>query len=91
MADLVKDIDTIVVVLMENRSFDHMLGYLGLPPFNLLVDGLQNAGGPRYGNPYNGQSHLPFRASRLDMPHVPPHEREWIANQIGALARNQAQ
>jgi phospholipase C len=22
------DIDTIVVVIMENRSFDHMLGYL---------------------------------------------------------------
>ena len=33
MADL-NDIKTIVVVLMENRSFDHMLGFLSLPPFN---------------------------------------------------------
>ena len=24
-------IDTIVVVILENRSFDHMLGYLNLP------------------------------------------------------------
>ena len=28
MADLVRDIDTIGVVLMEHRSFDHILGYL---------------------------------------------------------------
>jgi phospholipase C len=26
-----EDIDTFVVVIMENRSFDHMLGYLNLP------------------------------------------------------------
>jgi phospholipase C len=24
------DIDTIVIVIMENRSFDHMMGYLSL-------------------------------------------------------------
>src|ERR1700720_2544492 len=89
MADLIKDIDTIVIVLMENRSFDHMLGYLGLPPFNLKVEGLQNAGGPRYGNPYNGQSYLPFHMSRLDLPHDPPHERDPIANQIGAVINSQ--
>ena len=35
-------IKTIVVVMMENRSFDHMLGYLSLPPFNRTeVDGLK--------------------------------------------------
>ncbi len=85
MADLIKDIDTVLIVLMENRSFDHMLGSLGLPPFRLAVDGLQNAGGPRYGNPYNGGSYLPFHMSRLDMPHDPPHERAPIANQIGAV------
>ena len=36
-------IKTIVVVMLENRSFDHMLGYLSLPPFNQSeVDGLSN-------------------------------------------------
>jgi phospholipase C len=89
MADLIKDIDTVVIVLMENRSFDHMLGYLGLPPFNLALDGLQNASGPRYANPYNGQSYLPFHMNRLDMPHDPPHERQPIANQIGSVINGQ--
>ena len=43
MADLIRDIDTVVIVLMENRSFDHSLGYLGLPPFNLPLEGLQKS------------------------------------------------
>ena len=29
--DLIK---TIVVVMMENRSYDHLLGYLSLPPWS---------------------------------------------------------
>jgi phospholipase C len=33
----------VVVLMMENRSFDHMLGYLGLPGGLAGVDGLQNA------------------------------------------------
>jgi phospholipase C len=35
------DIEHFVIVMMENRSFDHMLGYLSLPgPDALAVDGL---------------------------------------------------
>jgi phospholipase C len=33
MPDL-DDIKTIVIVKMENRSFDHIHGYLSLPPHN---------------------------------------------------------
>lgn len=37
-------IDTIIFVMMENRSFDHMLGYLSLAgPKRLPVDGLQSS------------------------------------------------
>jgi hypothetical protein len=38
-------IGTIVVVIMENRSFDHALGYLSLPgtPARLGVEGLGDA------------------------------------------------
>ena len=37
------DIDTFVIVIMENRSFDHMLGYLALPgPSHLPVEGVSN-------------------------------------------------
>jgi len=89
MADLIRDIDTIVIVLMENRSFDHLLGYLGLPPFNLAIEGLQKCNNPRYANPYNNQSYSLFQMSRLDMPHDPPHERPWIANQIGPIINGQ--
>jgi phospholipase C len=35
-------IDTIVVVIMEERSFDHLLGSLTLCGANPGVDGLQN-------------------------------------------------
>jgi phospholipase C len=89
MADLIRDIDTIVIVLMENRSFDHILGYLGLPPYNWAIEGQQKCNDPRYANPYQGQSYLSFQMSRLDMPHDPPHERSWIANQIGDIINGQ--
>jgi phospholipase C len=89
MANLIRDIDTIVIVLMENRSFDHVLGYLGLPPFNLLIEGLQKSNTPRYANPYNGHAYSSFPTSRLDMPHDPPHERPWIAEQIGSVISGQ--
>ena len=38
------DIDTIIIVIMENRSFDHILGYLSLPttPNPMPVDGLSS-------------------------------------------------
>lgn len=38
------DIDTIIIVMLENRSFDHMLGYLSLPsaPVRMPVVGLQD-------------------------------------------------
>jgi phospholipase C len=48
MADVIRDIEAIVVVLMENRSFDHVLGYLGLPPFNLPIVGLQKFSTPSF-------------------------------------------
>jgi len=39
------DIDTIVVVMLENRSFDHMLGYLSLDgPGRIALNGLKSDG-----------------------------------------------
>src|ERR1700726_2039456 len=53
-------IDHIVVVMLENRSFDHMLGYLSLPPEQggkgrVTVDGL--VGPARDVNTYQGGSY----------------------------------
>ncbi len=50
-ADNLRKIDNIVVLLMENRSFDHMLGYLKLegnrPDVDGLTPGLNNSDGQK--------------------------------------------
>ena len=39
-----KDIENFVIVILENRSFDHTVGYLSLPDANppMNVDGLSD-------------------------------------------------
>ena len=84
-------IRTIVVVMMENRSFDHLLGYLSLPPFKRNdVDGLSTdpAWLARFTNTDQGQPCSPQpNLDPYDMPKDfdPPHERSNIATQIGGL------
>src|SRR5439155_1831337 len=80
-------IDTIVVLIMENRSFDHMLGYLSLPPCNAKsVEGLSNdpAWLERYANLFAGRAYKPFHMTAKRMPGDPPHDRDWIGLQIGS-------
>jgi len=87
-------IKTIVVVMLENRSFDHMLGYLSLPPFNQSeVDGLSNNPDwlARFTNYDNGQAIPPFPSlDPYDMPDDfdPPHERPNMAGNLGILENN---
>jgi phospholipase C len=87
MADI-NSIKTIVILMMENRSFDHMLGYLSLPPANRAdVDGqsLDPAWLARFTNYDGGAAIPPFHSTD---PHTmpndfdPPHERSNIAAQI---------
>lgn len=84
-------IKTIVVVMMENRSFDHMLGYLSLPPFNRTdVDGLKAdpTWMARFTNYDNGRAIQPFlNTDPFDMPDDfdPPHERPNMAANLGTL------
>lgn len=79
------EIGTIVVAIMENRSFDHVLGHLALDGWN--VDGLRTdpAWLDQVASTYRGASFRPFR---LDDPHAtleadPPHGRPEIAIQLG--------
>ena len=87
-------IKTIIVVMMENRSFDHMLGYLSLPPFNRKdVDGLSNdpAWLAQFTNSDNGQAIQPFLSTDpYDMPDDfdPPHERVNMAGNLGIMTEN---
>ena len=86
MPDL-DQISRIVVVMMENRSFDHLLGYLSLPQFGRRVDGVRDTEEWRNkaASNYNGALFPPFA---LDDPYDlmkadPPHERSNIALQMG--------
>ena len=81
------DIDTIVVAMLENRSFDHMLGYLSLDetPDKMPVDGLRSnqAWRDSYGNEHAGKTyalrHLPLGQVIDD----PAHAEAPIALQVG--------
>ena len=90
MNDLTR-IKTIVLVMMENRSFDHMLGYLSLPPFKRPgVDGqsLDPAWLAKFTNSDNGHPFHPFLSTNpYTMPDDfdPPHERNAVAANLGAL------
>lgn len=77
------DIETIVIVIRENRSFDHMLGYLNLE--GRPVEGLKadQAWRDSYANAHAGGL---FRVHRIDPASAPcsdpQHDRQSIDSQI---------
>jgi phospholipase C len=75
-------IDHVVVLMLENRSFDHMLGYLSLAGGRKDVDGLQ----PGHANEHQGRSypvhHLDTTAVELDC----DHSADAIDEQVAAGA-----
>jgi phospholipase C len=75
-------IDHIVVLMMENRSFDQMLGYLD--DGRNEVDGLRGA----KPNRFEGTTYTPMRLTRTRMPKSldPPHDAASIAEQINGGA-----
>jgi phospholipase C len=75
-------IDTIVVVILENRSFDHMLGYLNLPgPARLPLEGLQSDPQWLQQHANSGVEPFEFSVQQID---DPPHEHATIEIQIGS-------
>jgi phospholipase C len=87
MSANVKKIKTIFIVMLENRSFDHMLGYLGLPEFRgSKVDGFRDpaSGKDRIRSSYNGNIFPPWYSNDPFSPLAadPPHERDDIALQL---------
>jgi len=78
-------IRTIVVVIMENRSFDHVLGYLSLPQYGgrTDVDGLVNLDtDPRFASEYDQQIYRPFPMADGRLLHDLPHGRREVALQL---------
>jgi phospholipase C len=81
-----KDIETFVICMLENRSFDHMLGYLSLDdaPKKLPVEGLQSDSTWQHGWINRGDG-APFPLKPLiatDSIEDPPHGEEKIDMQI---------
>jgi phospholipase C len=74
----------IVVLMMENRSFDHMLGYLDLLDEQEHVDGPSKAAPIMYGGVPRRPGYLEETALPKDLD--PPHGRDAIAEQINGGA-----
>ena len=80
-----ENIDHVIVLLQENRSFDHMLGYLSLPPEKggmgrNDIDGLK---GDEF-NMFNGRTCASFRLAAGDtiFSPGPPNGPEMVSLQI---------
>lgn len=89
-ADFKRAIDQIFIVMLENRSFDHMLGYASLAPWSATrpsVEGLQATPGwiDGFTSVFDGHRFPPhlFAERRID---DPPHTRATIATQLATAS-----
>ena len=85
IAELRAEVETIVVVMMENRSFDHVLGYLRHPEHGhrLDVDGIADLSDPNYLNPNGDAVGIPpFFTRDAPLPSDLPHERSDVEKQL---------
>jgi len=83
MANLEK-VDHIVVLMLENRSFDHMLGYLSLEGARSDVDGLR----PEFANEHEGRSYPVHHLGSTAIPDDPDHSASSVDLQIGGGTMN---
>jgi phospholipase C len=74
------NIDHIVVLMMENRSFDHMLGYLSKHRGRRDVEGLH--GGEK--NAYNGRDYPSFPLTGTVFLESPCHRHDCVVHQVNS-------
>ena len=81
--DLAK-VDHIVVVMMENRSFDHLLGYLSRDGGRTDIEGLEPAeiAVPTQFNYYNGHYYYPTHLTDPQILDSPHHSHENVKAQL---------
>jgi phospholipase C len=72
-------VDHVVVLMMENRSFDHMLGYLSLAGGRADIDGLR----PGLANEYQGRSYPVHHLTTTKVDVDPDHSAGAVDVQIG--------
>jgi phospholipase C len=77
-----RSIDHIVVLVLENRSFDHMLGYLSLVGYQGAdenpLDGLR----PGMSNAHQGQEHRIFELASPRFSPGPHHSHDHVLGQL---------
>jgi phospholipase C len=82
-------IQTVVIVVLENRSFDHVFGHLRMPEHGNRADveGLQDpTRNPDYVNFVGGEAFAPFARADAPFPHDLPHGRNDVQLQLAAAA-----
>ena len=79
-------IDTIIILILENRSFDHVLGYLSRGGGGVPVEGIRDDPTwlAQHSNSWNGTTYPPHPISRMSFVD-PPHGSRAIADQIGQV------
>ena len=81
MIDL-KKIKTVILLMFENRSFDHMLGHLSLENINPNVNGLRYPL-EQYKNIYNSSAFYPYTLpGSKPLTGDIPHELEFVKEQL---------
>jgi len=83
--ELRANVSTIVIVVMENRSFDHVLGHLRAPEYGNRkdVDGVEDVGNPQYLNPnMDGEGIAPFWVDDAGFQSDLPHDPDAVAKQL---------
>jgi phospholipase C len=81
MSSLSEKISTVVLVAMENRSFDHMLGHLTYEHLIPGVNGLEQDFS-KYENIYKGTPYRPFLMPDRTLVSDLPHEWNEVATQL---------
>src|SRR5271163_3755123 len=77
-------IDHIVVLMLENRSFDHMLGYLSLEGGRDDIDGLRD----EFANDHDGRRYPVRHLETTAIPDDPDHSGSSVDQQVGNGAMN---
>lgn len=94
--DNLSKIDHLVILMMENRSFDHMLGYLSLTggrtDVNGLKDGMANTFQPASGGPLQTIPIHPMTSTAMASGQDPCHQGvcvdQQIAGDMGGFVQN---
>ncbi len=85
---ILDQIQTVVIIMMENRSFDNVLGHLSMTRFGdrQNVEGLIDPeNNPNYTNFLGGIGYQPFQLNDERLLHDLPHGRSFVATQLAKV------